>query len=305
MIIPDAPAVEVTIDGKTNMFDLDEPVLPEWIRKKSLESGGFPYREKMDEDAYEKELEALQEELVKVLYWLQEEGQRIMVVFEGRDAAGKGGSIEAIRENLNPRYVRPVALSKPSDVQMGQWYYQRYIEYFPTKGEMILFDRSWYNRAGVEPVMGFCSPQQHKAFLEETPRFEKIVVNDGIHFFKFWIDIGREMQLRRFHDRRHSKLKIWKLSPIDIKALSKWDDYTQARDTMLEATDSQHAPWTLILGNDKRRARINIIRSILHRLDYPTKDKDEGRRNRPQDRGRAQGPGQVAPAIFRSATAPR
>ncbi len=177
-----------------------------------------------------------------MLYWLQEAGQRVMVVFEGRDAAGKGGSIEAIRENLNPRHVRSVALSKPSDVQMGQWYYQRYIEHFPTKGEMILFDRSWYNRAGVEPVMGFCTPQQHEAFLKETPRFEKIVVNDGIHFFKFWIDIGREMQLRRFHDRRHSKLKIWKLSPIDIKALSKWDEYTQARDTMLEATDSAHAP---------------------------------------------------------------
>ncbi len=273
MIIPDAPAVEVTIDGKTNLFDLDEPVLPEWIRKKSLQSGGFPYGQKMDEDAYKKDLEALQEELVKVLYWLREAGQRVMVVFEGRDAAGKGGSIEAIRENLNPRHVRSVALSKPSDVQMGQWYYQRYIEHFPTKGDMILFDRSWYNRAGVEPVMGFCSPQQHEAFLKETPRFEQIVVNDGIRFFKFWIDIGREMQLRRFHDRRHSKLKIWKLSPIDIKALSKWDEYTQARDSMLDATDSAHAPWTLILGNDKRRARINVIRSILNALDYPTKDK--------------------------------
>jgi polyphosphate kinase 2 len=272
MNIPDAPAVEVTIDGTTNVFDLDEPKLPDWIRKKSLASGGFPYGGKMEEDAYAAELEAAQEELVKVLYWLQEAGQRVMVVFEGRDAAGKGGAIEAIRENMNPRNVRAVALSKPSDVQMGQWYYQRYIEHFPTKGEMVLFDRSWYNRAGVEPVMGFCSPEQHKAFLDETPRFEKIVVNDGIHLFKFWIDIGREMQLRRFHDRRHSKLKVWKLSPIDIKALSKWDEYTQARDLMLEATDSRHAPWTLVLGNDKRRARLNVIRSILHGLDYAGKD---------------------------------
>jgi polyphosphate kinase 2 len=272
MIIPDAPAVEVTIDGRTNLFDLDEPALPEWIKKKSLASGGYPYDKKMDEDAYAAELEALQEELVKVQYWLQEAGQRVLTVFEGRDAAGKGGAISAIRENLNPRQVRTVALSKPSDVQMGQWYYQRYIEHFPTKGEMVLFDRSWYNRAGVEPVMGFCTPEQQAAFLEETPRFEKIVANDGIHFFKFWIDIGREMQLRRFHDRRHSKLKIWKLSPVDIKALSKWDEYTKARDTMLEATHSKHAPWTIILGNDKRRARLNVIRSILHRLDYAGKD---------------------------------
>ncbi|MCU0789517.1 MAG: polyphosphate kinase 2 [Nitratireductor sp.] len=274
MIIPDAPPVEVTIDGTTHVFDLDEPQLPDWIKKKSLKSGGYPYDKKMDEDAYAKELEALQEELVKVLYWLQEAGQRVLAIFEGRDAAGKGGSIGAIRENLNPRYVRTVALSKPSDVQMGQWYYQRYIEHFPTKGEMVLFDRSWYNRAGVEPVMGFCTPEQHKSFLEETPHFEKIVVNDGIHLFKFWIDIGREMQLRRFHDRRHSKLKVWKLSPVDIKALTMWDDYTKARDSMLEATDSKYAPWTLILGNDKRRARLNVIRSILHRLDYTGKDKE-------------------------------
>jgi polyphosphate kinase len=272
MIIPDAPPVEITINGQTHVFDLDEPALPDWIKKNALESGDFPYSKKMDEELYATELEALQEELVKVLYWLQEAGQRVLIVFEGRDAAGKGGSIDAIRENLNPRNVRTVALSKPSDVQQGQWYFQRYIEHFPTKGEMVLFDRSWYNRGGVEPVMGFCTPAQHAAFLAEAPRFETMVVNDGVHLFKFWIDIGREMQLRRFHDRRHSKLKVWKLSPIDIKALSKWDEYTAARNTMLEATNSDPAPWTVIHGNDKRRARLNIIRCVLDRLDYTQKD---------------------------------
>ncbi len=272
MIIPDAPPVELTIDGQTHTFDLDEPQLADWIKKNSLESGGFPYSKKMEEDLYADELEALQEELVKVLYWLQEAGKRVLVIFEGRDAAGKGGAISAIKENLNPRYVRTVALSKPSDVEQGQWYFQRYIEHFPSAGEMVMFDRSWYNRGGVEPVMGFCTPQQHESFLEEVPRFEKMVVNDGIHLFKFWIDIGREMQLRRFHDRRHSKLKIWKLSPIDIKALSKWDEYTAARNAMLEATNSKHAPWTVILGNDKRRARLNIIRSVLDQIDYTQKD---------------------------------
>jgi len=273
MIIPDAPPVEIRIGNETHIFDLDEPQLPDWIKKNSLASGGFPYREKMDEDQYGKELELLQEELVKVLYWLQEASQRVLVIFEGRDAAGKGGAISSITENLNPRYVRPVALSKPSDVQMGQWYFQRYVENFPTTGEMILFDRSWYNRAGVEPIMGFCTPEQYKSFLAATPHFERMVVKEGIHFFKFWIDIGREMQLRRFHDRRHSPLKIWKLSPVDIKALSKWDEYTEKRNAMLAATDLDVAPWTIVRGNDKRRARLNIIRTILNALNYVGKDK--------------------------------
>jgi polyphosphate kinase 2 len=272
MIIADAPPVEMTLGGVKRIFDLDEPVLPDWIRKKSLSSNGFPYDKKMDEDAYASELEALQEELVKVLYWLQEARQRVLVLFEGRDAAGKGGAIGSITENLNPRYVKSVALAKPSDAERGQWYFQRYVNHLPTAGEMILFDRSWYNRAGVEPVMGFCSPQEHEKFLKQAPEFEAMLARDGIHLFKIWIDIGREMQLRRFHDRRHSKVKIWKLSPIDIKALGKWDEYTAARDTMLSKTHTREAPWTVILGNDKRRARLNVIRSILHRLDYEGKE---------------------------------
>lgn len=271
MIIPDAPAVEITLNGEKRLFDLDEPVLPDWIKKNALASNGFPYDKKMDGDQYLEEVEVLQEELVKVLYWLQEARQRVMVLFEGRDAAGKGGVIATILENLNPRQVKSVALSKPSDVQTGQWYFQRYVEHFPTNGEMMLFDRSWYNRAGVEPVMGFCTPAQHETFLAEVPNFEKMIVNDGVKLFKIWIDIGREMQLRRFHDRRHSALKIWKLSPIDIKALGKWDEYTAARNTMLERTGTKHAPWTIVLGNDKNRARLAIIRSILHGLDYQGK----------------------------------
>jgi polyphosphate kinase 2 len=210
---------------------------------------------------------------VKVQYWQQKSGARIICLFEGRDAAGKGGAIHAIMSYMNPRTARIVALTKPTETEQGQWYYQRYIATFPTKGEFVNFDRSWYNRAGVEPVMGFCSPEQYDKFLKSTPRFEKLIVEDGTHFFKFYIDIGREMQLKRFHDRRHSKLKQWKLSPMDIAALNKWDDYSEKRDRMLKETHTDHAPWTVVLGNDKRRARLNIIRHILDGLDYTDKDK--------------------------------
>ena len=272
MNIPDAPPVDLLLGGEQRTFDLDDPQLPRWVKKKALGSGNFPYSDKLDEDLYLAELGQLQAELVKVQFWLQESGGRIVILYEGRDAAGKGGSIQAFRENLNPRYVRAVALPKPSDVERGQWYFQRYVTHFPTQGEMVLFDRSWYNRAGVEPVMGFCTPEQYASFLAEVPTFEKMVVNEGIHLFKFWINIGQEMQLRRFHDRRHSPLKVWKLSPIDIKALQKWDAYTQARDAMFHHTHSDHAPWIVVRGNDKRRARLNAIRKVLHSLEYAGKD---------------------------------
>jgi polyphosphate kinase 2 len=196
-----------------------------------------------------------------------------MAVFEGRDAAGKGGSINATRAYMNPRSARIVALPKPTETERGQWYYQRYVDHFPTSGEFVMFDRSWYNRAGVEPVMGFCTPDQHAHFLEETPHFERMPVKAGIHLFKFWLNIGREMQLKRFHDRRHSKLKYWKLSPMDIASLNKWDDYTDMRNLMLKETHSEHAPWTVVKANDKRRARINVIRTILKELPYTGKDK--------------------------------
>lgn len=272
MDIPDAPVVTLNMEGKRRRFDLDNPVLPDWVKDNAFASDGYPHKRKLKRKVYEQTLDDLQAELVKVLYWLEESGERVIALFEGRDAAGKGGTIGAIRENLNPRRVRAVALSKPSDVEQGQWYYQRYVDHFPTTGEMVLFDRSWYNRAGVEPVMGFCTPEQHKKFLRETPDFEQMITREGIHFFKFWLTIGQEMQLKRFHDRRHNPVKVWKLSPIDIKALTKWDDYADARDQMFAATHSKHAPWTVVRSNDKRRARINVIRTILRALPYTGKD---------------------------------
>ncbi|HMQ58592.1 MAG TPA: polyphosphate kinase 2 [Rhizobiaceae bacterium] len=265
----DIRPVKLTIDGKERVFDIDEPDLPEWIDKKALQSGGYPYDRKMDWDEYEKTIEALQVEMVKLQVWMQQTGHRIIAVFEGRDAAGKGGSISALHEFLNPRTARNVALSKPTETERGQWYFQRYVAHFPTAGELVSYDRSWYNRAGVEPVMGFCTPQQAENFLAETPRFEKTVVDEGILLFKFWLGIGQEMQLKRFHDRRHSPLKHWKLSGIDIAGMEKWDDYTKARNRMLAATNSKHAPWTVIRSNDKRRARLEVLRTILRSIEFP------------------------------------
>ncbi|SOE18070.1 polyphosphate kinase 2 [Hoeflea halophila] len=266
-------AVELEINGKLRVFDIDDPKLPDWVKDNDFSSDGYPYRKKLKRDEYEDTLEALQIELVKVQTWLGETGNRVISVFEGRDAAGKGGAIGATRAYMNPRSARIVALPKPTETERGQWYYQRYVDHFPTSGEFVMFDRSWYNRAGVEPVMGFCTPEQHAHFLEETPHFERMPVKAGIYLFKFWLNIGREMQLKRFHDRRHNKLKAWKLSPMDIASLTKWDEYTQARDLMLQVTDTEHAPWTVVRANDKRRARINVIRTVLQKLPYTGKDK--------------------------------
>ena len=270
----DIPEVEIDIDDTTVKVDLDDRELPATIRDNAFESGGYPYQKKLKRSDYEKTLTALQLELVKVQTWMKETNARLVILFEGRDAAGKGGTIGAFREYLSPRSARTVALSKPSDIEQGQWYFQRYVAHLPTEGELVLFDRSWYNRAGVEPVMGFCTPEQHKNFLQEAPRFEEMLVQDNIHFFKFWLNIGQEMQIKRFHDRRQNPLKSWKLSPIDIKALSKWSDYTQVRDKMLSETHTAHAPWTIIRSNDKRRARINAIRHFLSNLDYSEKDEN-------------------------------
>lgn len=272
-IAPNAP-VKLTVSGKERLFDIDNPQLPAWIDEKALSSGQFPYDKKLKTEDYEKELEKLQKELVKLQFWQQATGQRVMVIFEGRDAAGKGGAILATNAYMNPRSARVVALTKPTETERGQWYYQRYVSTFPTSGEFVLFDRSWYNRAGVEPVMGFCTPEQYEQFLKQTPRLERMIVDEGIHFFKIWLDLGQEMQLKRFHDRRHDPLKVWKLSSMDIAALTKWDDYTEKRDRMLETTHTDKAPWTVVHANDKRRARLNLIRHILSTLDYTGKDKD-------------------------------
>ncbi|MGB3646823.1 MAG: polyphosphate kinase 2 [Mesorhizobium sp.] len=267
-----AGPLKIEVRGKEREFDIDDPKLPDWVENHKLTTGGYPYDKKMKREHYDATLEALQVELVKAQAWMQATGHRVLALFEGRDAAGKGGTIFALREYMNPRTARNVALPKPSEVESGQWYFQRYVSHFPTRGEFVTFDRSWYNRAGVEPVMGFCTPAQHEAFLEETPHFERMIHNEGIYFFKFWLDIGQETQLDRFHDRRHSPLKNWKFSPMDIAGIAKWDAYTKARDQMVERTHSKAAPWTIVRANDKRRARIAVMRRILRSLPYDGRD---------------------------------
>lgn len=256
-------------------FDLDDPVLPKDIKKAALTSGGFPYEEKLQDEDYARALLALQKQLVLLQAHMLASGERMVLVFEGRDAAGKGGTVKTYLEYLNPRYNIIAALPKPNDRESTQWYFQRYVDYLPAAAETVLFDRSWYNRAGVEPVMGFCKPEQTARFLEEAPRFERMVTNDGIHLHKFWLDIGREMQLKRFHDRRHDPRTVWKLGPVDLKALDHWDDYSKARDTMLGATDTGYAPWTVIRANDKSRTRLNVMRTVLNGMDYKGKDRSE------------------------------
>ena len=259
-------------DAQQPQFDIEDPELPKWVRKGALKSGGYPYEKRMDDGDYLKALRGLQLELVKLQAHLLKTGGRMVILFEGRDAAGKVGSIDALREQLNGRYWLDVALPKPSDRERTQWYFQRYVDWLPAAGEAILFDRSWYNRAGVEPVMGFCTAEQTEDFLDEVPRFERMLVRDGIHLFKFWLSIGREMQLKRFHSRRHDQLKQWKISDIDIAALGKWDSYTDAAHRMLKATSTEAAPWHVVLANDKRRARLELIRKILTSMDYAGKD---------------------------------
>jgi len=214
----------------------------------------------------------LQIELVKLQSWLKTSGERVIVLFEGRDGAGKGSTITALRRYMNPRNARNIALPKPDETERGQWYFQRYFRYFPTSGEFVTFDRSWYNRAGVEAVMGFATPMQVQTFLSESPAFERLLVADGIRFFKFWLDIGQEMQLKRFHDRQHSPLKKWKFSSMDEAGIAMWDDYSKATDQMIEATHSAIAPWTIVLSNDKKRAHLAVIRRILLSIPYADRD---------------------------------
>ncbi|MER8500927.1 polyphosphate kinase 2 [Mesorhizobium sp. M0904] len=266
--------LKIMIYGKEREFDIEAPTLPDWIEDRKLTAGGYPYDKKMKGEEYDERLEKLQIELVKAQAWLQSTGKRVMSLFEGRDAAGKGGTIFVLRQYLNPRTARNVALTKPTPTELGQWYFQRYVDHFPTSGEFVTFDRSWYNRAGVEPVMGFCTPEQHEQFLDEVPHFERMIRNEGIHFFKFWLNIGRETQLERFHDRRWSPLKSWKFSPIDIAGITKWDDYTKARDLMVERTHKEFAPWIIVRANDKRRARLAVMQRILLSLPYDGRDLD-------------------------------
>ncbi|MGC1494653.1 MAG: polyphosphate kinase 2 [Sulfitobacter sp.] len=232
----------------------------------------YPHPEKLARKRYEKDYEKLQIELVKLQSWVRDSGTRIAMVFEGRDAAGKGGTIGRFRENLNPRAARVVALSKPTETEQGEWYFQRYIKHLPSAGEMVFFDRSWYNRGVVEPVFGFCTDVQREHFFKQVNPFEAMLVEDGIHVFKFWLNVGRAEQLGRMLARERDPLKQWKLSSIDVKGLSKWDAYSTAIKDTLTRSHTDAAPWTIIRSDDKRRARLNAIRTVLHAFDYPQKD---------------------------------
>jgi polyphosphate kinase 2 len=221
---------------------------------------------------YEREKYHLQVELLKLQAWVKETGQKVVILFEGRDAAGKGGSIKRFMEHLNPRGARIVALEKPSEIERGQWYFQRYVQHLPTAGEIVMFDRSWYNRAGVERVMGFCSDEEYLEFMRQAPEFERMLVRNNVHLIKFWFSVSREEQRRRFKEREKHPLKQWKLSPIDLASLDKWDDYTKAKEAMFFYTDTADAPWTVIKSNCKKRARLNAMRYVLHKLPYKGKD---------------------------------
>ncbi len=247
-------------------IDPDTELAPGW------REGGYPYKNLMTRRNYEKQKYRLQVELLKLQAWVKETGQRVVILFEGRDAAGKGGTIKRLMENLNPRGARVVALEKPSDVERGQWYFQRYIQHLPTAGEIVLFDRSWYNRAGVERVMGFCSDAEYDEFLREAPEFERHLVRSGIRLFKFWFSVSQAEQKRRFKERKAHPLKQWKLSPIDLASLDKWDAYTLAKEAMFVHTDTSDAPWTVVKSDCKKRARLNAMRYLLHRMPYPNKD---------------------------------
>jgi polyphosphate kinase len=221
---------------------------------------------RMKKKQYKHLLEPMQLELVAMARWLQHTGQRALVLFEGRDTAGKGGAIQTIAEHLNPRQCRVVALPKPSDRESGQWYFQRYVAHLPAAGELVLMDRSWYNRAGVERVMGYCSEAQYHAFLQQAPRFEQLLVDDGILLFKYWLTVDQREQEARFAERHTNPLKGWKLSPVDLESRTKYVAYTHARTTMLEATHTQHAPWTLVDFNDQKRGRLTLVRDLLDRM---------------------------------------
>ncbi len=270
-LVGDSAAAEFSLGANTHWIDdpdllgTDGHALETWRE-------GFAYNELMRRDEYERSKRLLQIELLKAQNWVIETGQRVVVIFEGRDAAGKGGTIKRFMEHLNPRGARVVALGVPSPEEAGQWYFQRYVRQLPTRGEIVLFDRSWYNRAVVEPVMGFCTPDEHAEFMLQVPEFERMQVRSGTHLIKFWFSVSRTEQLRRFAIRQLDPVRRWKLSMMDLASLDKWDDYTAAKDHMFALTSTEHAPWTIIGSNDKMRSRLEALRHVLVSLDYPDKD---------------------------------
>ncbi len=269
--------MDLPFDGAISAYFENDA--PEAIRnairradKGDVISASYPHSERLARKVYEHAFDKLQIELVKLQSWVRDSGTRIVIVFEGRDAAGKGGTINRMRTNLNPRAARVVALSKPTETEQGEWYFQRYLRHLPTAGEMVFYDRSWYNRGVVEPVFGFCTPDQNRHFFNQVPDFEKMLVDDGIHLFKFWLNVGRAEQLRRMLARESDPLKQWKLSSIDVEGLAKWDDYSAAISETLQRSHTRHAPWTVVRSDDKRRARLNAMRVLCHAFDYPQKD---------------------------------
>jgi polyphosphate kinase 2 len=253
---------------------MDQVINPDHELAAGWRDGGYPYKNLMTRRNYERQKYRLQVELLKLQAWVKETGQRVVILFEGRDAAGKGGTIKRFMEHVNPRGARVVALEKPTELERGQWYFQRYVQHLPSAGEIALFDRSWYNRAGVERVMGFCTDAEYQEFMRQAPEFERMMVRNGTHLIKFWFSVSREEQRRRFKERKVHPLKQWKLSPIDLASLDKWDNYTKAKEAMFFYTDTADAPWTVIKSDCKKRARLNALRYILHRLPYKNKNVD-------------------------------
>ncbi|MBI5751549.1 MAG: polyphosphate kinase 2 [Hydrogenophilales bacterium] len=270
----DAAALRRALLAQEESFGKKLPVRPDDELSNDWRDGGYPYKNLMSRKNYEKQKYRLQVELLKLQAWVRQTGQRVVILFEGRDAAGKGGAIKRFMEHLNPRGAHVVALEKPTETERGQWYFQRYIQHLPTAGEIVLFDRSWYNRAGVERVMGFCSQEEYVEFMNQAPQFERDLVHSGIHLIKFWFSVSREEQRRRFKERKSHPLKQWKLSPVDLASLDKWDDYTKAKEAMFFHSDTADAPWTVIKSDCKKRARLNAMRYILHSLPYTGKDLD-------------------------------
>ena len=266
---------------RSRLVKPDEELAADW------RNGAYPYKNLMSRKNYEAQKYLLQVELLKLQAWVKETGQRVVLLFEGRDAAGKGGAIKRFMEHLNPRGARVVALEKPSETERGQWYFQRYVEHLPTAGEIVMFDRSWYNCAGVERVMGFCNPREYEEFMRQAPDFERHLVRSGIHLIKFWFSVSKAEQRRRFKEREAHPLKQWKLSPIDMASLDKWDDYTKAKEAMFFETDTADAPWTVIKSDCKKRARLNAMRYVLHKLPYSNKDLEHVKQLDPLLVGRA------------------
>ena len=267
----DRRALRVALFGKSSKAEIDglnpdEELAADW------RDGGYPYQNLLRRSTYEKDKFRLQVELLKLQAWVKETGQRVVILFEGRDAAGKGGTIKRFMEHLNPRGARVVALEKPTETERGQWYFQRFVANLPTAGEIALFDRSWYNRAGVERVMGFCTEAEYHEFMRQVPEFERHLVRSGVHLIKFWFSVSRKEQRRRFKERESHPLKHWKLSPVDLASLDKWEDYTRAKEAMFFDTDTADSPWTVVKSDCKKRARLNAMRYVLHKLPYRNKD---------------------------------